>query len=73
MPKKDSQTRPGGMVSPERRNVTRSAAEATATRSQTKVRAGSSRAPIPLKKKLLPHRIARTKRRIHSVPPMTGT
>ena len=54
MPKKDSQTRPGGMVSPERRNVTRSAAEATATRSQTKVRAGSLGAPIPLKKKLLP-------------------
>ena len=73
MPKKAVQTRPlVGIRCPSRRSTPSSVMAATATRSQTSVKEGSSRTATALKKNEPPHKTARASNMAHSRPPMTG-
>lgn len=73
IPKKAIQIRPCvGIRCPSKRSTTNKVMAAHATRSQTKVKEGSSRTATPLKKNEPPHSIARASNMAHSRPPITG-
>ena len=73
MPKKAAQMRPSvGICCPSRRSTPSSVTAATATRSQTRVKEGSSRTATALKKNEPPHSTARASSMAHSRPPIAG-